>query len=88
MLAGVAATGGLVAALVFVLLLVIGGRLDLIDDVLVLLIQRIEAKALVQLSNTLAPVKRAPSQVIGRLARSEEIAIAGPVLTSAKQPVP
>jgi hypothetical protein len=52
------------------------------DDVLVHLIQKIETKALVQLSQSLAPIPNAPTEVVQRLARDVEIAVAGPVLTS------
>ena len=56
-------------------------QIDLFDDVLVHLMQRVEEKALAQLSARLAPVDNAPSEVIRHLARSDEIAVAGPVLT-------
>jgi uncharacterized protein (DUF2336 family) len=56
-------------------------QIAVFDDVLVHLIERIESKALVQLSSTLAPVERAPAEVIRRLARNDEIAVAGPILT-------
>jgi uncharacterized protein (DUF2336 family) len=45
------------------------------------LIQRIEAKALVQLSSSLAPIEKAPIEVIRQLARHDEITIAGPILS-------
>src|SRR6516162_8314577 len=51
------------------------------DDVLCRLIKRIENQALVELSGHLAPVENAPIKVIRRLARNDEIAVAGPVLT-------
>ena len=51
------------------------------DDVLCRLIKRIENQALVELSGHLAPVDNAPIEVIRRLARNDEIAVAGPVLT-------
>jgi uncharacterized protein (DUF2336 family) len=51
------------------------------DDVLCHLITRIEAKAVAELSARLAPVDNSPIEVIRRLARDDEIAIAGPVLT-------
>jgi uncharacterized protein (DUF2336 family) len=60
-------------------------QISVFDDVLVHLIQRIEHKALVQLSTTLAPIGRAPTQVVGRLARDKDIAIAGPVLTQSNR---
>jgi uncharacterized protein (DUF2336 family) len=56
-------------------------QIGVFDDVLVHLIKRIEAKALVQLSGSLAPVAQAPIQVIGQLARHKDISVAGPVLT-------
>ena len=56
-------------------------QIAVFDDVLVHLIQRIETKALVQLSSSLAPVDNAPVEVIRRLAHNEEITVAGPVLT-------
>jgi hypothetical protein len=55
------------------------------DDVLVHLIQKIETKALVQLSQSLAPIANAPTEVVQRLARDAEIAVAGPVLTSSNR---
>lgn len=51
------------------------------DDVLCRLIKRIEIKALVELSGRLAPIDYAPIEVIQRLARNDEIAVAAPVLT-------
>ena len=56
-------------------------QIGLFDDVLSHLIKRIETKALVELSEHLAPVDNAPMEVIRRLARDDEIAVAGPVLT-------
>jgi uncharacterized protein (DUF2336 family) len=56
-------------------------QISVFDDVLVHLIQRIESKALVQLSEILAPVDNAPIEVIRRLSLHDEIVVAGPVLT-------
>src|SRR5271169_4882689 len=56
-------------------------QIGLFDDVLCHLIKQIETKALVELSENLAPVDNSPIEVIRRLAHSEEIAVAGPVLT-------
>jgi uncharacterized protein (DUF2336 family) len=56
-------------------------QISVFDDVLVHLIQRIESKALVQLSTSLAPVDNAPIELIRNLSRHDEITIAGPVLT-------
>lgn len=53
------------------------------DDVMGWLVNKIEKAerpALAELSGKLAPVDNAPVNVIGRLARHEDIAISGPVL--------
>ena len=55
------------------------------DDVLVHLIQRIETKALIQLSTCLAPVDNAPTEVIRHLAHDDEIMVARPVLSQSKR---
>ena len=60
-------------------------QISVFDDVLVHLIQRIETKALVQLSSTLAPLDNAPIEVIRRLSRHDEITIAGPILTKSNR---
>jgi len=60
-------------------------QISVFDDVLVHLIQKIETKALVQLSTSLAPVDNAPNQVIRRLSRHDEITVAGPVLTQSNR---
>jgi uncharacterized protein (DUF2336 family) len=60
-------------------------QIGLFDDVLCHLIRRIETKALVELSGQLAPVDNAPIEVIRRLARNDEIAVAGPVLTQSER---
>ncbi len=56
-------------------------QIGVFGDVLVHLIQKIETKALVQLSKSLAPVNNAPIEVIRHLSRHDKIKIAGPVLT-------
>src|ERR1700682_3276233 len=65
-------------------------QIELFDDVLERLIKVIELRALAdvgarialaELSLQLAPVSRAPPSVIRRLARHDEITVAGPVLT-------
>lgn len=56
-------------------------QIDVFDDVLGHLIKRIEGKALAELSQRLAPIKNAPGDVVRRLARDDDIAVAGPVLT-------
>jgi uncharacterized protein (DUF2336 family) len=55
-------------------------QISVFDDVLVHLIEHTENKALVQLSESLASVSQAPIQIVGQLARNNEISIAGPVL--------
>lgn len=60
-------------------------QIEVFDDVLVCLIQRIENEALVQLSSNLAPIDKAPSEVVRRLAHHDEISIAGPVLTQSSR---
>ena len=60
-------------------------QIGVFDDVLGHLINRIETKARVELAKRLAPVDQAPNDVIQRLARDEEITVAGPVLTQSKR---
>jgi uncharacterized protein (DUF2336 family) len=56
-------------------------QVGVFDDVLCHLIKRIETKAVAKLSARLAPVDNAPIEVIRKLARDDEITVAGPVLT-------
>src|SRR5580704_10918909 len=67
-----------------------GEQIELFDNVLERLIKTIELRAiadisariaLAELSGKLAPIAQAPPSVIRRLARNDEIAIAGPVLS-------
>ena len=51
------------------------------DQVLGHLITRMELTALIELSERLAPIHNAPIEVVHTLARDDEIAIAGPVLS-------
>jgi uncharacterized protein (DUF2336 family) len=60
-------------------------QISVFDGVLFHLIQRIETKALIQLSESLAPIGNAPIQLIRRLSRHDKIAIAGPVLTQSNR---
>lgn len=57
-------------------------QIRVFDGVLVHLIQKIEAKVLAQLSVSLSQLKNAPIEVVRRLARDENIAVAWPVLAS------
>jgi uncharacterized protein (DUF2336 family) len=56
-------------------------QVGVFDDVLCHLIKRIETRAIAELSARLAPVDNAPIEAIRRLARDDEITVAGPVLT-------
>jgi uncharacterized protein (DUF2336 family) len=60
-------------------------QIEVFDDVLGHLIERIETKALAELSERLAPIANAPIDVIQRLARDDEIAVAGPVLAQSER---
>ncbi len=56
-------------------------QIEVFDDVLGHLIKRIEDKALAELSGRLGPIANAPAEVVRRLARHDNIAVAEPVLT-------
>jgi uncharacterized protein (DUF2336 family) len=56
-------------------------QIEVFDDVLVHLIRKTESKALVQLSEALAPVANAPTETIWQLADHDDVAVAEPVLT-------
>src|SRR6202012_714596 len=55
-------------------------QIDVFDDVLVRLIDRIEANALARLSMTLADLSAAPREAVRHLAYHEEAEVAAPVL--------
>jgi len=55
-------------------------HIDLFDEVFGLLIEEIESKARVELSNSLAPLSNAPVKVLRTLANDDDIAVAGPIL--------
>jgi uncharacterized protein (DUF2336 family) len=55
-------------------------HVKLFDDVICLLIEKIEHQAKVELSNRLAPIDHAPPSTIRRLSRNDDIAISRPVL--------
>lgn len=57
-------------------------QIDVFDEVLGHLVKRMEARALKELSERLAPIENAPIGVVRTLARDDEIAVAGPVLSS------
>jgi uncharacterized protein (DUF2336 family) len=54
------------------------------DDVIGYLIEEIEARALAELAHKLAPVPNAPIRVVTKLAESDDIAVAEPVLKQAR----
>lgn len=56
-------------------------QIQVFDEVLGHLMTRMESKALIELSERLAPINNAPIKVVHTLARDDEIAIAGPVLS-------
>jgi hypothetical protein len=55
-------------------------QVKVFDDVLCLLIARVETRAKAELSKRLAPLDYAPFEVIQHLAKDDEIAVAGEVL--------
>jgi uncharacterized protein (DUF2336 family) len=55
-------------------------HVGLFDDVFGLLIEQIETQARAELSTNLAPVRNAPVNVLRKLAKDDDIAVAGPVL--------
>jgi uncharacterized protein (DUF2336 family) len=60
-------------------------QIKVFDDVLCLLVARVESRARAELSTSLAPVAYAPNEIIQRLARDDEIGVAGQVLSNSKR---
>jgi uncharacterized protein (DUF2336 family) len=60
-------------------------QITVFDDVLCLLVEKLEKTALEALGKRLAPIDTAPINLIKRLARDDEITVAGPVLTDSKR---
>jgi uncharacterized protein (DUF2336 family) len=56
-------------------------QIQVFDEVLGHLMSRIESRALIELSERLAPINNAPIKVVHTLAWDDEIAVAGPVLS-------
>src|ERR1700688_1165277 len=54
-------------------------QIDVFDDVLSHLIKRIEGKALAELSRRLGPINNAPTEIVRRLARDDNIMVAEPI---------
>jgi uncharacterized protein (DUF2336 family) len=55
-------------------------HIGVFDDVMNHLVVKIEGHALIELSGRLAPVDFAPSRIVNRLARDDNMAVAGPIL--------
>jgi uncharacterized protein (DUF2336 family) len=55
-------------------------HIRLFDEVFSRLIEEIETKARIELSNGLAPIANAPARVVRSLANDDDIAVAGPIL--------
>ena len=60
-------------------------QIGVFDDVLVQLIERIETRTLAEISERLAPVANAPTDLALNLARHSEIGVAGPILTQSSR---
>src|SRR6478672_4438588 len=60
-------------------------QVKVFDDVLCVLIARVESRARAELSKRLAPVDYAPFEVIQHLAWDDEIAVAGSVLANSSR---
>jgi uncharacterized protein (DUF2336 family) len=60
-------------------------QIKVFDDVLCVLISRVESRARAELSQRLAPIDYAPFEVIQQLARDNEIAVAGSVLANSSR---
>jgi uncharacterized protein (DUF2336 family) len=60
-------------------------QVKVFDEVLCLLVTRVESRARAELSSRLAPVDYAPFDVIQHLARDDEIAVAGSVLATSSR---
>jgi len=60
-------------------------QISIFDDVLCLLVAKVEIRARAELSKRLAPVDRAPIGIVRRLALDDSIAVAGDVLALSRQ---
>jgi uncharacterized protein (DUF2336 family) len=60
-------------------------QIKVFDDVLCVIAERLEKTALAELGERLAPVDNAPLALVRRLARDDEIVVAGPVLSGSKR---
>jgi uncharacterized protein (DUF2336 family) len=62
-----------------------GEQIGVFDDVMVRLVSAIEAKARAKLSNRLAPIATAPSNVVHMLAFDDDIEVARPILSQSER---
>ena len=60
-------------------------QIEVFNDVLGHLIKRLEKNALAELSRRLGPISNAPTDVVGCLARDDDIAVAGPILQQSQR---
>src|SRR5437879_13620392 len=60
-------------------------QVKVFDDVLCLLIARVETRARAELSHRLATIDYAPSEVTQHLARDDDVAVAGRLLANASR---
>jgi uncharacterized protein (DUF2336 family) len=60
-------------------------QIDVFDEVIGHIVRRMEARALAELSERLAPIENAPIGVIRTLAHDDEITVAGPVLAGSSR---
>src|ERR1700689_1840324 len=60
-------------------------QVELFDDVLGRLISKIEGKAIAELSRRPGPIGNAPPNVVKKLARHDDIAVAEPILTHSRR---
>jgi uncharacterized protein (DUF2336 family) len=60
-------------------------QVEVFDDVLVRLIERVEARVLAQLSSHLSGVGLAPTEAVRQLAFHEDVSVAAPVLSKSRQ---
>src|SRR5262245_38174816 len=60
-------------------------QVGLFENVLLHLVRKVENKALAEIGRRFAPVGNAPIGVVQHLARHDDIAVAGPVLTQSQR---